>query len=130
MARRRAAIIGLGMASTPHARSLLDLAARVEVVAAFSRSAARRAAFARSFPFPIADDLERIIEDRSIDLAIVLTPPNARLPLVERLAAAGKHVLMEKPVERTTPAAERLVAACEAAGATLGIVFQQRFREG
>ena len=38
MAKRRLAIIGLGMAVTPHAKSLLDLADRVEVAAAFSPS--------------------------------------------------------------------------------------------
>ena len=47
-----------------------------------------------------------------------------------RLTAAGKHILMEKPVERTTAAAERIVAASERAGVILGIVFQHRFREG
>ena len=40
--KRRFAVIGLGMAVTPHARCLVDLAHRVEVAHAFSRSAARR----------------------------------------------------------------------------------------
>jgi predicted dehydrogenase len=35
---------------------------------------------------------------------------------------------MEKPVERSTGAAERIVAACDKAGVTLGIIFQHRFR--
>jgi predicted dehydrogenase len=50
MARPRIALIGLGMAVTPHARSLLDLRDRVEVAYAFSPSAARRRAFADKFP--------------------------------------------------------------------------------
>ncbi|MCB1493622.1 MAG: Gfo/Idh/MocA family oxidoreductase, partial [Rhodobiaceae bacterium] len=40
----------------------------------------------------------------------------------------GKHILMEKPVERTLKAAEEIVDLCEAAGIHLGIVFQHRFR--
>jgi predicted dehydrogenase len=126
--QHRIAVIGLGMAVTPHARSLVDLRDRVEVAGAFSRQEARRRELAERFPFPVTDDLDGLIADRSIDLALVLTPPDARVELVERLAAAGKHVLMEKPVERTTAAAERIVAACERAGVTLGIVFQHRFR--
>ena len=124
----RAAIVGLGMAVTPHARSLADLAGRVEVACAYSPSAARRAAFAAKFPFPQCDRLETILADRSIGIVLVLTPPNTHLELVERCAAAGKHVLLEKPLEITTARAERLVAACRKADIKLGIVLQHRFR--
>jgi UDP-N-acetyl-2-amino-2-deoxyglucuronate dehydrogenase len=48
---------------------------------------------------------------------------------VRRFAEAGKHVLMEKPVERTTEAAEEIVRICEANRVKLGIVFQHRYRE-
>ena len=128
--RRGLAIFGLGMASTPHARSLVDLADRVEVKGAWSRSAERRAAFAGRFPFPTSGDLNALIGDPEIEVALVLTPPDARVELVRRLAAAGKHILTEKPLERTTPAAEGIVDACEQAGVTLGVVFQNRFRAG
>ena len=124
----RCAIIGLGMAVTPHAKSLLDLRDRVEVVAAYSPTAARRDAFAAKFGLPVTGDFDGIVEDLSIDYAVLLTPPNARAELVRRLAAAGKHLLMEKPVERTTAAAEGIVATAERAGVTLGIVLQHRFR--
>ena len=124
----RCAIIGLGMAAAPHARSLADLRDRVEVAAAYSPTAGRRDAFAERFGFPVTGDLDAIIEDPAIDYAVLLTPPNARADLVRRLAGAGKHILMEKPVERTTPAAEDLVATAERAGVTLGIVLQHRFR--
>ena len=127
--KRRLAVIGLGMAVTPHARSLLDLADRVEVAHAFSRSAARRQAFAERFDFPLADDLARILADETVSAVLILTPPATHLELVERFAAAGKHILLEKPVERSTERAEALVKAAETAGVRLGVVFQSRFRE-
>src|SRR5690606_37828114 len=43
--------------------------------------------------------------------------------------AAGKHILLEKPLERSTERARRLVDAVERAGVKLGVVFQHRFRE-
>ena len=52
MTRHRIAVIGLGMAVTPHAKSLLDLRDRIEVACAFSPSEPRRQAFARRFDFP------------------------------------------------------------------------------
>jgi hypothetical protein len=58
MARNRIAVIGLGMAVTPHAKSLVDLKDRVEVVHAFSPSEARRKAFGEKFPFPLDGSLD------------------------------------------------------------------------
>jgi UDP-N-acetyl-2-amino-2-deoxyglucuronate dehydrogenase len=129
MTRHRIAVIGLGMAVTPHARSLLDLRDRVEVAYAFSRSEARRRAFAERFDFPTTGELDRIVGDVSVDAVMILTPPNTHLELVERFAGAGKQILLEKPLERSTERALRLVEAAEAAGVKLGVVFQHRFRE-
>jgi UDP-N-acetyl-2-amino-2-deoxyglucuronate dehydrogenase len=128
MKKLRLALVGLGMAVTPHARGLLDLADEVEVVHAFSPSAERRAAFGARFPFPLCDRLETALDDRSVDAVLVLTPANTHLDIARRCAAAGKHVLLEKPLDITTARAEELVEACRAAGVTLGIVLQHRFR--
>jgi predicted dehydrogenase len=122
----RVGLIGLGMAVTPHAKSLIDLKHRAEVAYAFSPSAARRTSFAERFPFPLTDRLEAILEDRSVNAVVVLTPPNTHLEIAERCAAAGKHVLLEKPLEISTARAERLVQACK--NVKLGVVLQHRFR--
>lgn len=128
MTRRRIALIGLGMAVTPHARSLIDLQDRVEVAYAFSPTAARREAFASQFSFPLCDHLDTVLRDNSVEAVIVLTPANTHLDIVQRCAEVGKHVLLEKPVEITTQRATRLVEICEQNGVTLGIVLQHRFR--
>lgn len=122
----RVAIVGLGMAVTPHAKSLLDLKHRVEVAYAFSPTNERRIRFGERFAFPQADRLETILEDGSVDAVLVLTPPNTHLELVSRIAAAGKHVLLEKPLEVSTARAEELVRA--AGNVKLGVVLQHRFR--
>ena len=90
MTRHRIAVIGLGMAVTPHAKSLLDLRDRVEVACAFSRSEARRQAFAERFDFPTTGDLGGSPATASIDAVMILTPPNTHLELVERFAARGQ----------------------------------------
>ena len=128
MARTRIALVGLGMAVDPHARSLLELEDRVEVAYAFSPTEGRRRAFSERFPFPSCDSLETILADRSVAAMLILTPPNTHLDLVRRAAAAGKHVLLEKPIEVTTERSEALVEACRAAGVKLGMVLQHRFR--
>jgi UDP-N-acetyl-2-amino-2-deoxyglucuronate dehydrogenase len=124
----RFGIVGLGMAVTPHAKSLVDLKDRAQVAYVYSPSPGRRAKFAERFAFPQCDRLETILEERSIDAMLVLTPPNTHLELVERCAAAGKHVLLEKPLEISTQKAEKLVDACKKRGVKLGVVLQHRFR--
>ena len=128
MNKLRIGIVGLGMAVTPHAKGLLDLSDRAEVAYAFSPSERRRAAFGERFPFPLCDRLETILDDNTVDAVLVLTPANTHLDIARRCAQAGKHVLLEKPVEITTARGEELVSVCRRAGVTLGIVLQHRFR--
>lgn len=116
------------MAVTPHAKSLIDLNDRAEVVHAFSPTAERRRAFAEKFSFPLADDLDSVFADRSVDAVLILTPPNTHLDLVRRAAEAGKHVLLEKPLEVATDRSLEIVRVCRGAGVTLGVVLQHRFR--
>jgi predicted dehydrogenase len=122
----RVGLVGLGMALTPHAKSLIDLKDRVEVAYAYSPSEGRRTAFAQRFAFPLCERLETILEDRSVGAVLILTPPNTHLELVSRFAAAGKHVLLEKPLEISTARAEQLVKS--SSGVKLGVVLQHRFR--
>jgi UDP-N-acetyl-2-amino-2-deoxyglucuronate dehydrogenase len=123
-------IVGTGMGARPHALALAALRDRIEVRGVYRRDAEKRRAFATEHGFPEARSLEALLADPAVRALLVITPPNAREEIVAAAARAGKHVLMEKPVERTTAAAERIVAACASAGVTLGIVFQHRFREG
>jgi UDP-N-acetyl-2-amino-2-deoxyglucuronate dehydrogenase len=126
--RKRIALVGLGMAVTPHAKSLVDLADKVEVVRAISPSPQRRQAFAERFAFALGDHLQPVLQDDNVEIAAVLTPPNTHLEIVSALARAGKHILLEKPLEVASQRAEALVRVCADAGVTLGVVLQHRFK--
>src|SRR5690606_26229595 len=123
-------IVGSGMAAKPHALAFEALRDSVEVRGVYRRDAEKRRVFAANYGFAQAESLEALIADPAVEALLVLTPPNAREEIVTAAARAGKHILMEKPAERTTEAAERIVRSCEEAGVRLGIVFQHRFREG
>ncbi len=128
MPRPRIAVIGLGVAAAPHLKSLADLSDRVEVAAVYSPSADRRNAVAAKYGLPAIDDLDAVFADPSIDAVLILTPPNTHLDLVARAAAAGKHILLEKPLEVSLARSEALVEAAREAGVTLAMVLQLRFR--
>ncbi|KRA96811.1 oxidoreductase [Devosia sp. Root685] len=121
-------VVGAGMAAKPHALALDALRDRIDVRGVWRRDAEALKQFCDLYDFPAAQSYEAMLADPELDAVLILTPPNAREPLVAAAAAAGKHVLMEKPVERTTEAAARIVEICERAGVTLGIIFQHRFR--
>lgn len=122
------AVIGLGPAAQPHSRSLVDLAGRVEVKHVVSRSQARLDAYRRLYPFPGTTDLDAVLADESVEAAIVLTPPSSHLEVSARCLAAGKHVLVEKPLELTVARGEELVAAARRSGKVFAVVLQHRFR--
>lgn len=123
------AVIGCGMGAKPHAGALKALADRVVVRGVYARNPEARAAFCAEHGFPEAESLSALAADPGVDAALILTPPNARAEIVETFARAGKHILSEKPLERTEVAARGIVEACEAAGVQLGVVFQHRFRK-
>jgi predicted dehydrogenase len=116
------------MAVTPHAKSLLDLKDRAEVVWAVAPGEKRRAEFGARFGLPTTASIDAILADPTISAVGVLTPPNTHLELVEKLAKAGKHILLEKPLEITTPRSEALVAAGEKANVTVAVMLQHRFK--
>lgn len=121
-------VVGAGMGAKPHALALQSLAGNIDVRGVYRRNRAELETFCQTYGFPPADSYEAMLADPLVDAILILTTPNAREDLVAAAARAGKHVLMEKPVERTLAAAERIVATCDAAGVKLGIIFQFRFR--
>lgn len=129
MAKLKVAMIGLGMAAGHHARALLDLSDRIECVAAYSRTSARREAFSTQYPhIPTTGDLDAIFADDAIEAVLILTPPSSHLELVQRAAAVKKHILLEKPLDISLERSEAIVKAARDAGVLLGMVLQNSFR--
>jgi len=130
MKRLGIGMIGLGMAVKPHVLALKDLDKQIEFVGAFSRTLERRQAFEKDFGLTTVDSLDNLLGNSRVDAVIILTPPRSHAELAIQAAQAGKHVLLEKPVDVTLRQARSIVEAVEAANRKLGVVFQHRFRAG
>ena len=125
---KRCALIGLGMVAPTHVAAL-RASERVALSGIWGRDPDKASAFAQTHEVAqVYPDLAALAADEALDFVIVTTPPNARVDLVERLVAAGRPILMEKPIERNYAAAQQIVALCEAASVPLGIVLQHRAR--
>lgn len=124
------AVVGLGMAHKPHIQALRELTDRARLIACCTPSAARREAFASLHPdLPVTGDADAVLADPQVDAVILLTPPMTHADLVARCAEAGKHVLLEKPLDVTVERARQSVERMERAGLRFGVVLQHRFRE-
>ncbi len=121
----KVAMIGAGMVAATHARACAESAA-VTLHGVCARGSTER--FAAQWGIKPYANVAEIAADPEVDVALLITPPDARMDYVRILAEAGKPILMEKPVERDLDAARALVASCEGR-VPLGIVFQHRLRD-
>lgn len=125
--RPRFGIIGCGGIGRWHAKILRSLeGASLAGVTDVDPGARQRAA--RSFEVPEFASAEALLADGGIDVVSICTPPATHAALVEAAAAAGKHVLVEKPLGIDLAEVDRAVAACAARSVHLGVVHQQRAR--
>jgi predicted dehydrogenase len=126
----RIAVIGAGLGSAPHLRSLADLAGEVQTLWVGARSLERLGRVALPAGARPTERLDDIFGDRAVQAVLLLTPPASHLELAQRAARAGQHVLVEKPLAIDLAQATALVDGCAAAGVRLGVMLQHRHRPG
>jgi UDP-N-acetyl-2-amino-2-deoxyglucuronate dehydrogenase len=124
------AVIGAGLGSAPHFRSLADLVGEAEVVWVLGRDLARMQAANLPAGAHATTQEDDVFNDPNVDAVLILTPPDTHLHFARLAARAGKHVLVEKPLETRIDLARELVETCESAGVLLAVMLQHRLREG
>ena len=124
------ALVGLGAASQPHLRSLQDLAERIDLRYAVTRHPHPDRIRPYTGPVRVISALDEALRDPQVQAVIVATPPATHLAICQQCFAAGKHVLLEKPLELDQQRSAQLVEAAQQSGLHLGVVLQHRFRPG
>ncbi len=109
-------VLGPGRIAHRFVREALAYTAQL-VTAVGSRSGARAGAFAHEFGIEnVHDDYESLVADPDVDVVYVATPHSHHLENALLAIAAGKHVLVEKPVTRNASEARRMFGAAREAG--------------
>jgi 1,5-anhydro-D-fructose reductase (1,5-anhydro-D-mannitol-forming) len=93
---------------------------------ALGSSPDKSAAFAGTFGGRAYASLDELLADRECDAVFISTPNDQHRSQTEAAAAAGKHVLVEKPMALSPSDCRAMIDACKAAGVTLGLGFQRR----
>lgn len=122
----RVGIIGCGGVSRNHIEAYQALE-DVDVVAVCDIDLTRATTVATEYGIARAyGEVERLLAC-GVDLVSVCTPHPTHEAVVLAAADAGVHVLCEKPIATDLNAAERMIAACDAAGISFGVFLQRRF---
>jgi predicted dehydrogenase len=125
MATARFGLIGLGWWG-----GVLTAAARAsgeaDVVACYARSPEARAGFAAEHGCRAAESLDALLSDPEVDGVLIATPHSTHADLIERAAAAGRHIFVEKPMTLTVAEARRAIDAAERAGVVLQVGHNAR----
>ncbi len=121
-------IIGCGMIAHFHARAIADIRG-ARLVAGFDTVPAAADRLAEATGCKPYYNLKEMLADPQIDVVTIGTPSGAHVQPAVAAAQAGKHVIVEKPLEITLHRCDRIIRECEKAGAVLSTIFPSRFHE-
>jgi myo-inositol 2-dehydrogenase/D-chiro-inositol 1-dehydrogenase len=124
-------IIGCGgIAATAHIPSIAEIPdATVVAVSSRSEVSAQRAAEICGLDIWFTDN-QKVVDHPDVDAVVICTPPNVHAEWTIKAAAAGKHVLCEKPMARNLAECDEMILACHRAGVQLMIPEMKRFNPG
>jgi predicted dehydrogenase len=119
-------IVGCGMISHFHARAIGDCRG-AKLVAGFDTHLPAAEKLSEAFGCAAYDDLDAMLADPAVDVVTIATPSGAHMEPAVAAARAGKHVIVEKPLEVNLRRCDRIIAECEKAGVVLSTIFPSRF---
>jgi len=115
----RIGIIGAGFIADTHVAAIHTLA-DARAVAVASRDLTKAQAFAQNHAIPHASgDYHELLARPDVDAVVVAAPNYLHAPIVQAAAAAGKHVLCEKPLCLTVAEGEKMRDTCRQHGVQL-----------
>jgi UDP-N-acetyl-2-amino-2-deoxyglucuronate dehydrogenase len=125
------AIIGCGMIARFHVRALAEVpGARLAALVTRNPASAEKLIAETNAPaVPVFTDLADALRRPDVQIVIITTPSGAHLDPAVQAAAAGKHVVVEKPLEITPERCDRIIKACDQHGVQLCTIFPSRFHD-
>jgi UDP-N-acetyl-2-amino-2-deoxyglucuronate dehydrogenase len=112
-----------------HAEAIATLPA-ARLTAVTDVAPGRATSLAGEFGCAAEPDLDALLARDDIDVVSVCVPSGLHADVGVRAAQAGKHLVVEKPIEVTLAAADRLIGAARAAGVAITVISQHRFDRG
>jgi glucose-fructose oxidoreductase len=126
------ALLGLGNYATTELAPALRETSLCRLTGVITGVPAKGEKWAEEFGFPKKnvysyETMDRIADNKEIDIVYVVTPPALHRQYVERAAKAGKHVISEKPMATSVADCDAMIAACKAARVKLSVGYRLHF---
>jgi len=119
-------IVGCGMISRFHAEAIAHIEG-TKLVGCFDSRFAGAQKFAEERGCTAYETLDEMLANPQIDIVTICTPSGAHLEPAVAAADAGKHLLVEKPLEITLERCDKIIDACKKNGVKLGAILPSRF---
>ncbi len=119
-------IVGTGMISHFHAKAIAEITG-ASVVACCDTIEERATSFAKEYGCRAYTNIDDMLADADVHIVNVCTPSGAHRDLAVAAASAGKHVVVEKPLEITLARCDDIINACEKNNVRLCAIFPSRF---
>lgn len=122
-------IIGAGMISRFHAKAITDMK-NGTLHSVFHPNQERAEELASAYGAKAYSKLESFLSDRELEIVTIGTPSGAHLDPSLAALYAGKHVIVEKPLEITTERIDQMMYVAAKTGKTLAAILNRRFHSG
>jgi predicted dehydrogenase len=123
---KNVALVGAGLQATRRSGPIAN-DPRFRIATVVDRDEKKAERLAKPLGATVAKDWRTVVTDPAIDVVLVLTYPDTHAEIAGAALEAGKDVLCEKPLTRTTDEARALVAVAERSGRTLKCGFNHRY---
>jgi predicted dehydrogenase len=125
-------IVGCGMISRFHVRALNDIpgtlvAAVFDAIPASSAKLQKEVKEQWNIDCDVAADLDALVKHKGVHIVIITTPSGNHMEPAVAAANAGKHVVVEKPMEITLERCDKIIDACDKNKVKLCTIFPSRF---
>ena len=121
------AVVGAGAVASHHVRALQQIE-NVEIVLC-DKSPDKARLLAEKQGVLWCQDFDRLLRNPEVDVVDVTVPSGFHAEIGIQAAQAGKHVVVEKPIDVSLQKADELIASCRLADVTLGVISQYRFMD-
>ncbi|OMP66628.1 Gfo/Idh/MocA family protein [Domibacillus epiphyticus] len=121
------AIVGCGFIAKKHATAIENIEG-AKLAAVCDKIEAAMAPYVDEYGAIAYTELTDLLQDDSIDIVCICTPSGLHAAIAEQVAAANKHIVLEKPIAMTIEETNRIITAAETNSVKLAVVHPNRFR--
>lgn len=121
-------IVGTGSITGKHAQAIAEIEG-AQLVALYNPNPESAAKAQSKFALPVYTDINDFLGFPGLEVVCICTPSGMHLEPALAAAKAGKHLMIEKPIEINLQRTDELIEACEENGVKLAVIFQNRFSE-